>query len=251
MAMSDSNLEQSLKNGQRQQETEWSQYYSEDIEFAFLGRRREAISSLIPPSSGLALDIGCGPGVYAYDLTLKGYNVVSLDISTSYIKEAIDFSRRMGIWGRVDHLTGHGEWLPFKSNTFDLILISEVLEHLTQPLACIREMKRVSKANGVFVISVPSALSLTENILRLIGFKGHLWHFTPSHILGALRENSMAIVSTSSCNFFIWYVRKLPFAQKVYSIWLKLDKFLGKIPLVKYFGWCFIIRATKIDKKRD
>jgi len=231
---------------QQGKEVNWTQYYVRDINFAFFGRRRKVITRLIKPLKGVALDIGSGAGVYSHDLAIKGYEVVSLDISASYIQSTKQLARKMSVSGKVHCIIADAEQLPFQDHTFNLVLCSEVLEHLTSPLIAIKGIKRVSKVNALIYISMPSILSLTENLRKFRGDKEHLWHFTPMFITRLQKENSMDMIYKSSCNFFIYYIRILPFAQKLYRVWLMLDELLGRLPLVKYFGWCFIIIAKRI-----
>lgn len=48
-----------------------------------------------------------------------------------------------------------GQLLPFRDGVFDKVLLHAVLEHLDNPLKCLKEAARVSKANAKFVIGIP------------------------------------------------------------------------------------------------
>jgi ubiquinone/menaquinone biosynthesis C-methylase UbiE len=61
--------------------------------------------------------------------------------------------------------------LPFPSDTFERVYCSEVLEHLPNPPAAIDEIRRVLKAGGVAVLSVPneSLINVSKTLLRRTG----------------------------------------------------------------------------------
>lgn len=96
------------------------------------------------------LDIGCGEGFVDMFLLQKNsqYQIRGIDISKKVIRRAKK---------RVPNLSaqqGDACNLPFKKNTFDLTICTEVLEHLDKPQKAIAEARRVSKKYCLF--SVPN-----------------------------------------------------------------------------------------------
>ncbi len=96
------------------------------------------------------LDIGCGEGFVDMFLLQRNpqYQIKGIDISKKAIKRAKK---------RVPSLSiqqGDAYSLPFKQNTFDLTICTEVLEHLSEPQKVIVEARRVSKKHCLF--SVPN-----------------------------------------------------------------------------------------------
>lgn len=67
--------------------------------------------------------------------------------------------------------------LPFPSDTFDLVITSEVIEHTLDPARAVREMARVLRPGGQLVITVPNRIwrptVVIANWLRLRPFEGH------------------------------------------------------------------------------
>ncbi|MHA1833697.1 MAG: class I SAM-dependent methyltransferase [Candidatus Baldrarchaeia archaeon] len=57
------------------------------VKNALFKRRREVIRNMIPKGNGVALDLGCGVGVYSLDLCKIGYQAISVDISKSYLEK--------------------------------------------------------------------------------------------------------------------------------------------------------------------
>ena len=59
--------------------------------------------------------------------------------------------------------------IPVKDNSFDVVTAGEVLEHLINPYKTAREVYRILKPNGIFVLSVPNISSLVNRIKGLFG----------------------------------------------------------------------------------
>lgn len=97
---------------------------------------------------GLILENGCGVGMYVEHLALSGGKVFGLEYDHDRAVEA--GQRNPGI------INAAGEELPYLSNTFDLILSHEVLEHVQNDQKAIYEMVRVLKTGGRVVIFVPN-----------------------------------------------------------------------------------------------
>jgi SAM-dependent methyltransferase len=97
---------------------------------------------------GCILEDGCGVGVYVEHLSPFEGKVIGLEY---------DFERAAQAQTRGSHIiNGAGETLPLPSETFDLILSHEVLEHVRDDRAAIREMIRVVKPSGRIILFVPN-----------------------------------------------------------------------------------------------
>lgn len=97
---------------------------------------------------GMILENGCGVGMYVEHLSLSGGKVFGLEYDPERAIEA--GVRNPGI------INAAGEKLPYSSNTFDLILSHEVLEHVQDDKKAVTEMIRVLKKGGRAVIFVPN-----------------------------------------------------------------------------------------------
>jgi 2-polyprenyl-3-methyl-5-hydroxy-6-metoxy-1,4-benzoquinol methylase len=93
------------------------------------------------------LDVGCGEGAIGKPIRKMGHDVVSIELPT-----IAAMARRCGVPSVV---AGDAEHLTFASNSFDLVIASEVLEHLWNPHNFFDEAYRVLRANGYLLIETP------------------------------------------------------------------------------------------------
>jgi 2-polyprenyl-3-methyl-5-hydroxy-6-metoxy-1,4-benzoquinol methylase len=92
------------------------------------------------------LDLGCGLGGYSRALGERGFDCYALDVSDEYVQAA----RSIGV--RADRYDG--QQLPLADGAVDTVILLEVLEHLEQPDALLREAARVSSRN--VLVSTPN-----------------------------------------------------------------------------------------------
>lgn len=128
-------------------------YFEERVEPAKHEERRvrEVILSQIPKNSDMILDVGCGSGWVARQLVPKGKKVFSLDISSDNPKKVNNLIRSKNHFPIVADSFN----LPFKSNSFNCVIASEIIEHTINPSYFIYELFRVVSKNGRLIISTP------------------------------------------------------------------------------------------------
>lgn len=100
--------------------------------------------------AGLSLlDIGCGPGTITAEFAdrLAPGVVVGLDAAPAVIEKASAFSA-----DNLSFIVGDAYALPFDDNSFDLVHSHQTLQHLGDPVAALREMKRVAKPGGLIAV---------------------------------------------------------------------------------------------------
>ena len=126
----------------------------------FVGRRKILESFLdgivqklrTPPNSELRiLDVGCGTGANIEMLSQYG-DAEGVDVSD----DALEFCQRKGLKAQK----GLAETLPYEDETFDLTTALDVIEHLDDDVAGLREMFRVTKSGGYSLIFVPAFMWL-------------------------------------------------------------------------------------------
>jgi SAM-dependent methyltransferase len=133
----------------------------EDSHWWFAGRRRilesfieRIIADLKLPAGARAriLDVGCGTGANLEMLARVG-DAAGVDIS----EDALAFCRERGL---TDVRRGAAESLPFDDDSFDLVTALDVVEHLDDDAAGLREMRRVLKRDGRALLFVPAFMWL-------------------------------------------------------------------------------------------
>ncbi|MCP3983244.1 MAG: class I SAM-dependent methyltransferase [bacterium] len=140
----------------------------------------------------LLLDAGCGEGRHCFGALERGARVVGLDLDLDTMRLAHRAVRR-----RADELKttggmlqGNTFTLPFADATFDRVICSEVMEHVHDYGAAVRELSRVTKPGGRIAVTIPTATS--EHLYLRLGddyFEspgGHIRIFKPRQLARAL-----------------------------------------------------------------
>ena len=103
---------------------------------------------------GLSLvDIGCGPGTITADLAeiVAPGPVVAIDAAPAVLDGAREVAARRGI-ANVTFAVGDVNALEFPDGAFDVVHAHQVLQHLADPVAALREMRRVARPGGVVAV---------------------------------------------------------------------------------------------------
>ncbi len=114
------------------------------------------------------LDVGCGPGRHSWEAYgCPGVDVVATDMSTDSVRWALHMLRSMvdnkeSGGGQAHGAAVDATSLPFADASFDVVICSEVLEHIPDDKQAVFELTRVLKPGGTLVVSVP--LYLPEKI---------------------------------------------------------------------------------------
>ena len=113
-----------------------------------------------------------------------------------YSKDAILLGKKL--FPNLTFKEGSAYDLPYKDNSFDLVVCTEVLEHLNEPEKVLKETLRVSKQN--ILISVPNEPFFTlgnfirgKNLFRLGNDPDHINHWTVGSFQSFLKKNGVNI----------------------------------------------------------
>jgi SAM-dependent methyltransferase len=163
---------------------------------------REAYSNIakivlryLRPGSTI-LDFGCGPCDKTAVLQFLGFHCSGYDdLQDDWHKipgnreKILSFANKCGI----DFKQANAGMLPFDKNSFDMIMVQDVLEHLhDSPRDLLNDLLELAKPNGLLFITVPNAVNIRKRINVLFGktnlprFEGYYWY--PGHWRGHIRE---------------------------------------------------------------
>ncbi|MCX7909870.1 MAG: class I SAM-dependent methyltransferase [Ignavibacteria bacterium] len=188
------------------------------------------VLSRIPPKAKLVADVGCGKGWLARSLLNMSRIVVSIDVSFTNVSKVLKKYPDENHFGVV----ADGYFLPFKDESFDCVVASEVIEHLEKPEEFIQELIRICKRNGKVVLTTPYREKIRYTLCihcnKPTPWNAHL------HSFDEINLNSILSISSGTCrwNFFkfgnslIQYFRLyrllsfLPFV-----VWKYCDKFFN------------------------
>lgn len=134
---------------------------------AYVLGRYQNVMTLVTEACGTLegktiLEVGCGDGVLAYLLAKQGARVIGIDYSAL----AIDFAKQKTAAESDLHLQfqqASAYQLPFADAGFDMVISSDVIEHMTDVDQYLREIARVCQVGGKIVLSTP--VRFTERVL--------------------------------------------------------------------------------------
>lgn len=173
--------------------------------------------------TGTALEVGCGSGWMLSALRQHGYQVVGNERTfqgAAFAKSVLDFPIFVG---SLEALR--------PGSHFDMIILFQVLEHLGDPLATLRQCARLLKPGGRVVIAVPNLESwqarLTGPAWFHLDVPRHLFHFSPRSLSRVL---DLADLTISSTCFVSWehdpygwlqsFLNCLGFEQNLLTRWI-------------------------------
>ena len=100
------------------------------------------------------LDVGCGPATITADLAeaVAPGRVVALDGAPAALEAARATLQARGLTDAVEPVDGDVHALPFADASFDVVHAHQLLQHVADPVAALREMRRVVRAGGVVAV---------------------------------------------------------------------------------------------------
>jgi SAM-dependent methyltransferase len=164
----------------------------------FVGRRkllRSLLTSLDLPSNAQSIDIGCGVGSNLGLLQSLGFQVVGVD---SEIYSLLYATKR---FPTLDLVSGDLLRLPFKPNSIDLIIGTDILEHLAEDALGIKEIHRALKKGGKVLFTVP-AFNFLWGIQDVAG--RHKRRYSKRELIGQVERQGFEVLKSSYFNFFLF-----------------------------------------------
>ena len=172
-------------------------YQVEDSHWWYVGRRRiirSLVEKMLSNRKARILDVGCGTGANLKMLADYG-RAEGVDISP----QAVEFCRERGL----DSVRlGAAEQLPYENDSFELVTALDVIEHLDDDVAGLREMRRVLRHDGRVLLFVPAFMFLwgvQDDV------SNHRRRYTLPSLVKAVEEAGFAVEWSSYANisFFL------------------------------------------------
>jgi len=151
------------------------------------------------------LNIGVGNGQFELLLANGGIDIHSLDPNEKSIE---NIRSKLNLFEKAQ--VGYSQKIPFKDDYFDVVVMTEVLEHLSSDVltASILDVKRVLKNNGQFLITVPDREILSNNVAICPNCESvfHRW----GHVQSFTRESLQTLLESAQFEVKINEVRSFP-----------------------------------------
>jgi len=179
----------------------------------------------IVPNKGIALEVGASRGFFLHELEKKGWRVVGIEPSDT---RRIEAKKLFG----YDFIPDKLEDAKIVENSYDLIFLFHVIEHVLDPSGFIHLLTKYLKKEGILVMETPTYDSISYAILRhrerSLRCNGHFFFFTKKTLKQMVTKNGLKIIKhnkvgrTLSLERFLWNI----------SVIIKnnnIEKFLFKI----------------------
>lgn len=150
-------------------------------DYLYGGEDRKELFIRLVGTGRKVLEVGCRAGNLTQHFA-PGNEVVGVDIDRAALKLFEERLGAKGHWIDVDE-----EPLPFADKSFDVVVFSEVMEHVRFPQKALTEIRRVLKLDGRLIGSVPNSYRLRNRLRFLVG---NQYESDPSH----LRQYSFSIL---------------------------------------------------------
>jgi 2-polyprenyl-3-methyl-5-hydroxy-6-metoxy-1,4-benzoquinol methylase len=158
------------------------------------------------PARPRLLDVGCALGLMLHEASAASWEAIGVETSEFAAHYA-------AVHTGCQVYTGTLQDAHFESESFDVVTLMDVIEHVPWPRALIAEVHRVLRPGGVVFLVTPNFASL---FVRLYGAKAygigpeeHVTYFQPSTIRQLLQANGFTRIVTGSKDFYAENLRRL------------------------------------------
>jgi SAM-dependent methyltransferase len=122
-----------------------------------LSSRYSSVLKRIPIASRNVLDIGCGDGFLACSIAkaFPGARVTGIDSEEQGIRFAKLKAKEKGLTN-VEFSQNLSAGLPYPNGSFDVVIMTDVIEHLPDAIAMLKEIRRITQSGGVVIVTTPN-----------------------------------------------------------------------------------------------
>lgn len=215
-----------------QKDAEIFNYFDNKIDKATKHENRrlhEVIYSKIKKKSEYNLDVGCGEAWIAGKLIPEGKKVISMDISSTNPKEAVQRNPSENHLGLVADAFN----MPIQSNSIDTIIASEIMEHVPDPKLFVKSLFTCLKPGGKLIITTPYNEKLEINLCihcnKPTPKNAHIHSFNEKNTIKLIPENCEWNISKFS-NFYLTRLQLHPILSVLpHKLWKAIDRTTNSI----------------------
>ncbi len=224
--------------------------YDQDkpVMLSTFNRCLEKIEKILPGGRSL-LDVGAATGYFMKTAENRGWNTSGLEIS----QYAVDQAKKRNLNVRQGTLST----TDYQSESFDVVTLWDVIEHLSDPKSDMLVVYNVLKHGGIVAINTPDTSSffakLTGKYWHLLVPPEHLIYFNPQNLTDLLRRSGFEVLSIDKMGkkFTLQYVSQTLYRWQKLFVWKKIAEFLknnkmGKLSVPINLHDNFLIIARKV-----
>ncbi len=199
--------------------------YCEDYiknESRFRGMARDIVSIIQRhKKTGRVLDIGCAVGLVVEEARKAGFEAEGLELNEKAVEIAL--SKKLNV-KKSDIKDAH-----YAKNTFDVIILNHVLEHIINLNEFISLVKNALKEDGIVAIGIPAHKALIPLLYKkawggwVLG--EHIWHFDEKSLGGILSGHDMKIKEILRSS--LYYPFSKSFRKNIMGIIARLGVLIG------------------------
>lgn len=204
--------------------------YSADeplIARTFLRRLRQAAVAPLHPGVSKALDIGCATGVFLEVLRSAGWQAQGIELSP--------FAARRTAQKGFHVFEGDWRDAPFPDNSFELISLWDVIEHIPDPLQALHSCRRWLQPGGILLLSTPDASAWLARLLGpyWLGYRSageHVYFFGRDTMSELLRQAGFKVVRIRPVGKYIAMDRvitRLSYYTRLFRLLLPFNGFFS------------------------
>jgi 2-polyprenyl-6-hydroxyphenyl methylase/3-demethylubiquinone-9 3-methyltransferase len=119
----------------------------------------------LPKGKLEVVDVGCGAGTQSLVWAELGHNVHGVDINQPLLELARQRAQTQGY--QIDFRLGSSTEMPWANGSIDVCIVLELLEHVTEWQACIKECARIVRTGGILFITTTNKLCPLQNEFNL------------------------------------------------------------------------------------
>ncbi|MEW6202618.1 MAG: class I SAM-dependent methyltransferase [bacterium] len=203
------------------------------------------------PGRGRVLDIGCSIGLFLKIARSRGWDTVGMELNTKAVRYARE-KLKLDVRECLLHEAG------FEPESFDVITLWEVLEHVPDPASLLEECRGYLRKGGLLGLLVPNRNALSAMILHehcsCFGGRNHLWYFSKEVLSALLIKKSFKPIHTdtqlSQMEEILNYLNyRDPYLSAPdpfdFSLPDKTKKKLGKFIFENHLGYKLLMYARK------